>query len=132
MSTLRFDGDLVIVTGTGGGMGRCPRWNSPGVAARVVVNDLGGHPFGGGETTRLAAAAVEEIRSEGGDAVANTASVADATGAAAMTEQAMDTWGRLDAVVANAAIVRDRPFHEMTLDDFDEQHSGVEEIEQWR
>jgi len=84
------------------------------------VNDLGGHPFGGGGDEGLAASVVEEIRAEGGEAVANAASVADVAGAASLTEQAMDTWGRLDAVVANAAIVRDRPFHDMTMGDFDD------------
>jgi NAD(P)-dependent dehydrogenase (short-subunit alcohol dehydrogenase family) len=120
MGTLRFDGDVVIVTGAGGGMGRCHALELARRGARVVVNDLGGHPFGGGQDAGLAEAVVQEIRAEGGEAVANTASVADATGAASLTEQAMDTWGRIDAVVANAAIVRDRPFHEMTLADFDD------------
>jgi NAD(P)-dependent dehydrogenase (short-subunit alcohol dehydrogenase family) len=86
----------------------------------VVVNDLGGSPFGGGEDASLAQAVVDEIRAEGGEAVANTASVADVAGAASLTEQAMDQWDRLDAVVANAAIVRDRPFDEMTIADFDD------------
>lgn len=120
MSTLHFDGDVVIVTGAGGGMGRCHALELARRGARVVVNDLGGHPFGGGKDAGLAEAVVEEIRAEGGEAVANTASVADLVGAASMTEQAMDTWGRLDAIVANAAIVRDRPFHEMTPADFDD------------
>jgi len=120
MSTLRFDGDVVIVTGAGGGMGRCHALELAGRGARVVVNDLGGHPFGGGNDAALAEAVVEEIRANGGEAVANTASIADIAGAASMTEQAMDTWGRLDSVVANAAIVRDRPFHEMSMDDFDD------------
>ena len=120
MSTLRFDDDVVIVTGAGGGMGRCHALELAGRGARVVVNDLGGHPFGGGNDAALAEAVVEEIRANGGEAVANTASIADIAGAASMTEQAMDTWGRLDSVVANAAIVRDRPFHEMSMDDFDD------------
>ena len=120
MSMLRFDGDVVIVTGAGGGMGRCHALELARRGARVVVNDLGGHPFGGGEDAGLADAVVQEIRSQGGEAIANTASVADVDGAASMTEQAMDTWGRLDAIVANAAIVRDRPFDEMTVADFDD------------
>jgi len=84
------------------------------------VNDLGGHPFGGGSDASLAQAVVDEIRAAGGHAVANTASVATPDGAASLTEQAMDEWGRLDAVVANAAILRDKPFEEMTLQDFDD------------
>src|SRR4051794_18374882 len=120
MGSLRFDGEVVIVTGAGGGMGRCHALELARRGARVVVNDLGGHPFGGGADDGLAVAVVEEIRAEGGEAVANTASVADAGGAAGLTEQAMDTWGRLDAVVSHAAIVRDKPFHEMSLADFDD------------
>lgn len=120
LTTLSFDGDVVIVTGAGGGMGRCHALELARRGARVVVNDLGGHPFGGGEDAGMAQAVVDEIRAEGGTAVANTASVADVHGAASMTEQAMDEWGQLDAIVANAAIVRDRRFHEMTIADFDD------------
>lgn len=120
MSTLRFDGDVIIVTGAGGGMGRCHAIELARRGARVVVNDLGGHPFGGGKDASLAEAVVEEIRAEGGEAIANTASVSDVDGAASVTEQALEEWGRLDAVVANAAIVRDKPFDEMTMADFDD------------
>lgn len=119
MSTLNFDGDVIVVTGAGGGMGRCHALELAGRGARVVVNDLGGHPFGGGSDPGLAETVAREIRDAGGEAVANTASVATPDGAASLTEQAMDEWGRLDAVVANAAILRDKPFDEMTIDDFD-------------
>ncbi len=120
MGTLRFDGDVIVVTGAGGGMGRCHALELAGRGARVVVNDLGGHPFGGGSDPGLAQQVVEEILAAGGEAVANTASVSTVEGAASLTEQAMDTWGRLDAVVANAAILRDLPFDEMTIEDFDD------------
>lgn len=119
MTTLQFDGDVIVVTGAGGGMGREHALELAGRGARVVVNDLGGHPFGGGSDPGLAEAVVAEIRAAGGEAVANTASVSDADGAASLTEQAMQQWGRLDAVVANAAILRDKPFDEMTLEEFD-------------
>jgi NAD(P)-dependent dehydrogenase (short-subunit alcohol dehydrogenase family) len=101
-------------------MGRCHALELAQRGARVVVNDLGGHPFGGGQDPGLAEAVVEEIREGGGEAVANTQSVATPEGAASLTEQAMKEWGRLDAVVANAAILRDKPFDEMTLEDFDD------------
>jgi NAD(P)-dependent dehydrogenase (short-subunit alcohol dehydrogenase family) len=117
---LRFDGDVIVVTGAGGGMGRCHALELASRGARVIVNDLGGHPFGGGSDPMLADSVVREIRDEGGEAVANTASVATVDGAASLTEQAMDEWGRLDAVVANAAILRDKPFDEMTIQDFDD------------
>jgi NAD(P)-dependent dehydrogenase (short-subunit alcohol dehydrogenase family) len=120
MSTLSFDGDVIVVTGAGGGMGRCHALELARRGARVVVNDLGGHPFGGGSDPGLAEAVVEEIRAAGGEAVANTESVSTPEGAASLTEQAMKQWGRLDAVVANAAILRDKPFDEMTLEDFDD------------
>src|SRR3954451_7575295 len=101
MSTLTFDGDVIVVTGAGGGMGRTHALELAARGARVVVNDLGGHPFGGGSDHGLAEAVVAEIQAAGGEAVANTASVADADGAASLTEQALEQWGRLDAVVAN-------------------------------
>lgn len=120
MNTLTFDGDVIVVTGAGGGMGRCHALELACRGARVVVNDFGGHPFGGGGDGSLAEAVVAEIKAAGGEAVANTASVASIEGAASLTEQAMDTWGRLDAVVSNAAIIRDLPFDEMTIQDFDD------------
>ena len=85
MSTLGFDGDVIVVTGAGGGMGRCHALELARRGARVVVNDLGGHPFGGGSDPGLAEAVVEEIRAAGGEAVANTESVSTAEGAASLT-----------------------------------------------
>jgi NAD(P)-dependent dehydrogenase (short-subunit alcohol dehydrogenase family) len=120
LSTLSFRGDVIVVTGAGGGLGRCHALELARRGARVVVNDLGGHPFGGGRDASLAEAVVEEIRAAGGEAVANTESVSTPEGAASLTERAIKEWGRLDAVVANAAILRDKPFDEMTLQDFDD------------
>jgi NAD(P)-dependent dehydrogenase (short-subunit alcohol dehydrogenase family) len=120
MGALRFDGDVVVVTGAGGGMGRCHALELASRGARVVVNDLGGHPFGGGSDPGLAEQVVEEIVAAGGEAIANTQSVSSVQGAASLTEQAMDTWGQLDSVVANAAILRDLPFDEMSIQDFDD------------
>ena len=70
MSTLSFDGDVIVVTGAGGGMGRCHALELAGRGARVLVNDLGGHPFGGGSDPGFAKEVVEEIRAAGGEAVA--------------------------------------------------------------
>ncbi len=120
MGALTFDGDVIVVTGAGGGMGRCHALELANRGARIVVNDLGGHPFGGGSDPGLAELVVEEIRAAGGEAVANSESVSTVEGAASLTKQAMDTWGQLDAVVANAAILRDLPFDEMTVQDFDD------------
>ena len=85
MSALTFDGDVIVVTGAGGGMGRCHALELARRGARVVVNDLGGHPFGGGSDAGLATAVVDEIRAAGGEAVANTESVATPEGAASET-----------------------------------------------
>lgn len=120
MDSLTFDGDVIVVTGAGGGMGRCHALELASRGARVIVNDLGGHPFGGGGDPGLAEKVVAEIHEAGGEAVANTESVSSVEGAASLTEQAMDQWGRLDAVVANAAILRDKPFDEMSIQDFDD------------
>jgi NAD(P)-dependent dehydrogenase (short-subunit alcohol dehydrogenase family) len=120
MNTLRFQGDVIVVTGAGGGIGRCHALELARRGARVVVNDLGGHPFGGGKDPGLAEAVVDEIRAAGGEAIANTESVTTPDGATSLTEQAIEEWGRLDAVVANAAILRDKRFDEMTLQDFDD------------
>lgn len=117
---LQFDGDVVIVTGAGGGMGRVHALELARRGARVVVNDLGGHPSGVGADPSLAEAVVEEIRDFGGEAVVNTESVATPEGAASLTEMAIKQWGRLDAVVANAAISRNLPFDELTVEDFDD------------
>src|SRR3546814_14897194 len=94
MSALSFDGDVIVVTGAGGGMGRCHALELASRGARVVVNDLGGHPFGGGSDAGLAQMVVDEIVAAGGEAVANGESVATVEGAASLTEPAMDQWGR--------------------------------------
>jgi NAD(P)-dependent dehydrogenase (short-subunit alcohol dehydrogenase family) len=122
MPKLQFDGDVVVVTGAGGGMGRAHALELARRGARVVVNDLGGHPFGGGSDASLAESVVAEIRAFGGEAVANTQSVATAAGGASLTETAIRQWGRIDAIVANAAILRDVPVEDMTAKDFDDVH----------
>jgi NAD(P)-dependent dehydrogenase (short-subunit alcohol dehydrogenase family) len=119
MSPLTFDGDVIIVTGAGGGMGRAHALELARRGARVVVNDLGGSPFGAGADPALAHAVVDEIRSTGGQAVANTESVATEAGGESLTRMAIETWGRLDAVVSNAGITQATPFEQTTTDEFD-------------
>jgi NAD(P)-dependent dehydrogenase (short-subunit alcohol dehydrogenase family) len=114
MDPLTFDGDVVIVTGAGGGLGRCHALELARRGARVVVNDLGGAVDGTGGSAGAATAVVAEIRAAGGEAVANTESVATPDGGAAIVQCALDEFGRVDAVVNNAGILRDAAFKNVT------------------
>jgi NAD(P)-dependent dehydrogenase (short-subunit alcohol dehydrogenase family) len=116
---LRFDGDVVIVTGGAGGIGRSQAIELGRRGARVVVNDLGGSPRGGGSDPTMAQAVVDEIRSAGGEAVASEASVSSDDGPGQIVGVAVDTWGRIDGLIHNAAIVLDDHFEDVTDDDLD-------------
>jgi NAD(P)-dependent dehydrogenase (short-subunit alcohol dehydrogenase family) len=116
---LRFDGDVVIVTGGAGGIGRSQAIELARRGARVVVNDLGGSPRGGGSDPTMARAVVDEIVSAGGEAVASGASVSSDDGPAQIVAAVMDTWGRIDGLIHNAAIVLDDHFEDVTDDDLD-------------
>src|SRR5262245_16644904 len=109
-----LDGKVVAVTGAGRGIGREVALLAAREGARVVVNDLGGSPDGEGSDAGPAAAVVEEIRALGREGVANTASIADPAGAQSIVDDALRAFGRLDAVVNNAGILRDRIFHKMS------------------
>ena len=117
---IRFDDRVAIVTGAGAGLGRCHALLLAERGARVVVNDPGGAVDGSGSRHAVADTVVSEIKARGGEAVANYDSVADRQGAARIIETAMDSWGRLDILVNNAGILRDKAFHNMPLDDFEE------------
>src|SRR6185369_9113801 len=112
-------GKVVIVTGAGGGIGRDIALAMARDGAKVVVNDVGASMTGEGHDVGPAQRVVDEIRAAGGTAVANTDSVADATAADRIVTTALDTYGRLDAVVNNAGILRDRFFHKMSVEEFD-------------
>jgi NAD(P)-dependent dehydrogenase (short-subunit alcohol dehydrogenase family) len=116
--TIRFDGRVAIVTGAGGGLGREHAIALAKRGAKVVVNDLGGTLNGSGGSATAAQAVVDEIRSAGGQAVANGASVTDAAAIQAMVDDALSSWGRVDILVNNAGILRDKSFTKMTLEDF--------------
>jgi NAD(P)-dependent dehydrogenase (short-subunit alcohol dehydrogenase family) len=116
--TIRFDGRVAIVTGAGGGLGREHALALAKRGAKVVVNDLGGTLDGSGGSATAAQAVVDEIRSAGGQAVANGASVTDAAAVQAMVDDALSSWGRVDILVNNAGILRDKSFTKMTLEDF--------------
>lgn len=106
---LRFDRQVAIVTGAGAGLGRAYALDLASRGARVVVNDLGGPRDGAGQgSTRAADDVVAEIRAAGGEALANYDSVATPEGGAAMVKAALDAWGRVDIVISNAGILRDK------------------------
>ena len=113
-----FNGKVAIVTGAGGGIGRCHAIEFAKRGAKVVVNDLGGSVDGTGAGD-AADAVVAEIKGLGGDAIANKASVADRAGAKSIVADAIAAYGRVDILVNNAGILRDRTFKNMTLDEFD-------------
>jgi len=116
---IRFDGQVALVTGAGGGLGRAYALDLAGRGAKVVVNDLGGDPHGQGADAAPARKVCDEITAAGGEAVPNFDSVSSYDGGFNMVKTAIDTWGRLDIVVANAGILRDLAFHNMSEDDWD-------------
>jgi NAD(P)-dependent dehydrogenase (short-subunit alcohol dehydrogenase family) len=117
--TIRFDGKVAIVTGAGGGLGRCHALDLAKRGAKVVVNDLGGSVDGTGGNSEAAEKVVAEIEAAGGEAIANGASVTDDAGVAHLVKQTMDEWGRIDILIANAGILRDKSFGKMELKDFE-------------
>jgi len=115
---LDFKGRVAIVTGAGGGLGRQHALALAARGARVLVNDLGGAVDGSGSSVTAAQRVVDEIVAAGGEAIANGASVTDFEAVQGMVGQAMDTWGRVDVLVNNAGILRDKSFAKMDLADF--------------
>lgn len=114
-----IEGKVVVVTGAGGGIGRDIALAMAKNGAKVVVNDIGAALDGAGGSAGPAQQVVDEIRAAGGEAVPNTDSVADAASAARIVECAVESFGRIDAVVNNAGILRDRFFHKMSVDEWD-------------
>ena len=113
---LRFDGQVAVVTGAVGGLGKQYALLLAARGARIVVNDTGGSVAGDGSNIEAAHAAAEEIRRQGGQAVADTHSVTSPEGGQAIVDSALRAWGRVDVVINNAGIVGDAPFEEMTAD----------------
>ena len=117
MSDIRFDGQVAIVTGAGGGLGRCHALELARRGAKVVINDLGASMDGSGGSSAAAEAVVKEIEAMGGEAMANGSSVSDDAGVKKMIDDTMAKWGRIDIIIANAGILRDKSFSKMTMDD---------------
>ena len=109
-----LDGKVVLVTGSGGGIGRCHAIACAREGARLVINDLGGTRDGQGGSSSMADAVVREIEAMGGEAIANYDSVTDLEGCERMVQGALSRWGRLDVVVNNAGILRDKTFTKMS------------------
>jgi NAD(P)-dependent dehydrogenase (short-subunit alcohol dehydrogenase family) len=116
---IEFDGQVVIVTGAGRGLGRLYALDFAARGAAVVVNDLGGTMRGEGADATVAEHVVAEIRAAGGQAVASHHSVDDPAGAAAVVASAVDSFGRVDALVSNAGIFHTAPFEELDPADWD-------------
>jgi NAD(P)-dependent dehydrogenase (short-subunit alcohol dehydrogenase family) len=114
-----LDGKVIVVTGAGRGIGREIALLAAKEGAKVVVNDLGGSAEGEGADQAPARQVVGEIAAMGGTAVASGDSVSDAKGADAIVKTALDAFGRIDCVVNNAGILRDRIFHRMSVADFE-------------
>jgi NAD(P)-dependent dehydrogenase (short-subunit alcohol dehydrogenase family) len=116
---ISFKDKVVIVTGAGAGLGRSHALEFARRGAKVVVNDLGGSVDGSGGSSEAALKVVEEIKALGAEAIANGASVSDRKGAESIVADAINKWGRVDVLVNNAGILRDKSFSKMELDDFE-------------
>ncbi|MCV6626112.1 MAG: SDR family NAD(P)-dependent oxidoreductase [Cellvibrionaceae bacterium] len=116
--SLNFNGRVAIVTGAGNGLGRSHALALAKRGAKVVVNDLGGARDGTGASSEAAQEVVASIEAAGGEAIANGANVANYNEVEAMVQAAMDKWGRVDILINNAGILRDKSFSKMELADF--------------
>lgn len=119
MDKVHFDGRVAIVTGAGAGLGRQHALLLASRGAKVVVNDPGGSVDGTGGQSAVADQVVAEIKDAGGEAIASYASVAEEASAQSIIDTAVNAWGRVDALVCNAGVLRDKAFNNMTMEDYE-------------
>jgi NAD(P)-dependent dehydrogenase (short-subunit alcohol dehydrogenase family) len=119
MTDIRFDGRVAVITGAGGGLGKTYALELARRGAHVVANDLGGASDGSGKGSSMADQTVDEIRKAGGEAVANYDSVATPAGGEAIVKTALDRFGRVDIVINNAGILRDKSFAKLEPQDLE-------------
>jgi NAD(P)-dependent dehydrogenase (short-subunit alcohol dehydrogenase family) len=119
MSDIRFDGRVAVITGAGGGLGKTYALQLASRGASIVVNDLGGAPDGTGGSSSMADQVVEEINAAGGKAVANYDSVATPEGGKAIVQTALDSFGKVDILINNAGILRDKSFLKLEPENLD-------------
>jgi NAD(P)-dependent dehydrogenase (short-subunit alcohol dehydrogenase family) len=117
--SIDFKGKVAIVTGAGGGLGRTHALELAKRGAKVVVNDLGGAMDGSGGSSEAANKVVAEIKAAGGEAIANGSSVSDKKGVQALVQDTVKAFGRVDILINNAGILRDKSFKKMTLEEFE-------------
>src|SRR5690606_35347313 len=114
-----LNGKVAASTGSGSGIGRDHALLLAGEGARVVVNDIGAARDGTGDDSAVAARVVEEIRVAGGEAIADTSDVSEPDGTRALIRRAVDELGRLDILINNAGILRDKTLRKMEVDQWD-------------
>ena len=117
MADISFEGRVAVITGAGGGLGKTYALDLARRGAKVIVNDLGGKSDGSGSGSSMADQVVDEIKAAGGEAAPNYDSVSTPEGGKAIIQTALDTFGKIDIVINNAGILRDRSFAKLTPED---------------